>query len=588
MELLHNLLRVRILTNSILAKKFGFSVNELKIFKYLTIRYLKNESAPEISDLIETLFSVKTFESKIEYFELINKLRTDGYLDIGMGGSHGLFMLDQMSQFGGRFSRNQSVLEIIHSSVTLSSKFLKLLEQGNLEQELDIKKEPYESHFEYIDDKFHKLKAFADKTISLESAKIKCDEVDKAIENRVSLTPNMDFPLRTFLLEKKFNIKEEIIFLAILGEEYSIFSGETNFRTVEGLVNLISFKSYERFENRLMFHEDSRFAREKIFEFETSIQINGMTQKPTSNDELFISDEIIRKIEGGSIHKRKNSLKDIVEKHEIFELVEPKKDLSNVVLHRDTRDILDKILKQLDKTVSERLYKWGIKDREGIDARILFHGVPGTGKTLTASALAKSLNRDLLHFDCSKILSMYVGESEKNVRNIFDTYKKIVEESGTEPILLLNEADQFLTSRSTDTASSISQMYNQMQNIFLEQIEQFKGILVATTNLLENLDKAFSRRFNYKVEFKLPNRDERKQIWEQHLPKSANYSANFSVDDLAEYKLTGGQIDLIVKNTAFAVAIKEDPIFLIEDFIIEIKREKNSSFEGNRVMGFLK
>ena len=200
----------------------------------------------------------------------------------------------------------------------------------------------------------------------------------------------------------------------------------------------------------------------------------------------------MRKIDGGSIHsKRKGDLKEIVEKHEIFELVEPKKDLSAVVLQKDTRELLNTILKQLDKTISERLYKWGIKNREGIDARILFHGVPGTGKTLTASALAKSLNRDLLHFDCSKILSMYVGESEKNVRNIFDTYKKIVAESGVEPVLLLNEADQFLTSRSTDTSSSVSQMYNQMQNIFLEQIEKFEDVLIATTNLLENLDKAF-------------------------------------------------------------------------------------------------
>ncbi len=592
MELLHNLLRVKILTNSILARKFGFSINELKIFKNLISNYLKGESSTEISGLVENLFNAKALETKLEYLQIINDLRFKGYLDVGIGGGHGLFMLDQMTQFSNREkTKHTPILELLHSSVAVSSKLLLLLEKGELESETDIKiAEPYSSPFEYIDDKFQKLKICADKSISsFEEAREKCNEIEKNIELRFQITKDMIIPLRDFLIEKQFSVKEEMIFLGVLGEEYSLFAGDTNFRTIEGLVNLISFKSYERFENRLLFHEDSRLATEKIFEFETSVQIIAPNQKSISNEELFIADEVMRKIDGGSIHsKRKGNLKEIVEKHEIFELVEPKKDLSAVVLQKDTRELLNTILKQLDKTISERLYKWGIKNREGIDARILFHGVPGTGKTLTASALAKSLNRDLLHFDCSKILSMYVGESEKNVRNIFDTYKKIVAESGVEPVLLLNEADQFLTSRSTDTSSSVSQMYNQMQNIFLEQIEKFEGVLIATTNLLENLDKAFSRRFNYKVEFKLPAKHERLIIWEQHLPKTANYEPNFSIEELAEYKLSGGQIDLIVKNTAYLVATRENPIFSTEDFLTEIKRERNSSFENNRVMGFLK
>jgi AAA+ superfamily predicted ATPase len=592
LELLHNLLRVKILTNSILARKFGFSINELKIFKNLISNYLKGESSTEISGLVENLFNAKALETKLEYLQIINDLRFKGYLDVGIGGGHGLFMLDQMTQFSNREkTKHTPILELLHSSVAVSSKLLLLLEKGELESETDIKiAEPYSSPFEYIDDKFQKLKICADKSISsFEEAREKCNEIEKNIELRFQITKDMIIPLRDFLIEKQFSVKEEMIFLGVLGEEYSLFAGDTNFRTIEGLVNLISFKSYERFENRLLFHEDSRLATEKIFEFETSVQIIAPNQKSISNEELFIADEVMRKIDGGSIHsKRKGNLKEIVEKHEIFELVEPKKDLSAVVLQKDTRELLNTILKQLDKTISERLYKWGIKNREGIDARILFHGVPGTGKTLTASALAKSLNRDLLHFDCSKILSMYVGESEKNVRNIFDTYKKIVAESGVEPVLLLNEADQFLTSRSTDTSSSVSQMYNQMQNIFLEQIEKFEGVLIATTNLLENLDKAFSRRFNYKVEFKLPAKHERLIIWEQHLPKTANYEPNFSIEELAEYKLSGGQIDLIVKNTAYLVATRENPIFSTEDFLTEIKRERNSSFENNRVMGFLK
>ena len=182
---------------------------------------------------------------------------------------------------------------------------------------------------------------------------------------------------------------------------------------------------------------------------------------------------------------------------------------------------------------------------------------------------------------------MYVGESEKNVRNIFDTYKDLAKNSGLEPILFLNEADQFLSARSTDTGSSISQMYNQMQNIFLEQIENFEGVLVATTNMLDNLDKAFSRRFNYKVEFKPPLKAERVEIWKKHIPQNANYEKDFTIETLAEFKLTGGQIDLIVKNTAFKVATQNRPIFKISDFLAEIELEKNTNFENDRIMGFL-
>ena len=107
-----------------------------------------------------------------------------------------------------------------------------------------------------------------------------------------------------------------------------------------------------------------------------------------------------------------------------------------------------------------------------MQAKILFYGAAGTGKTLSAQAIAKALKKQILHFDCSKILSMYVGESEKNVRKIFDTYKDIAQKSKNPPILLLDEADQFLSAR-MHASSGAEKMHNQVQNIFLEQIERF-------------------------------------------------------------------------------------------------------------------
>jgi SpoVK/Ycf46/Vps4 family AAA+-type ATPase len=126
-----------------------------------------------------------------------------------------------------------------------------------------------------------------------------------------------------------------------------------------------------------------------------------------------------------------------------------------------------------------------------------------------------------------------------------------------------------------------------MQNIFLEQIENFRGMLIATTNLLENIDKAFSRRFNYKIEFKKPDKTQREKLWEFMLPQDAPYEDGFDSKELAKYSLTGGQINLIVKNTAYKVAVKEEALFTLKDFKDEINREKDANFDSEKSMGFL-
>ena len=129
-------------------------------------------------------------------------------------------------------------------------------------------------------------------------------------------------------------------------------------------------------------------------------------------------------------------------------------------------------------------------------------------------------------------------------------------------------------------------MHNQMQNIFLEQIENFSGVLIATTNLLETIDSAFSRRFDYKIAFEKPTLKQRIELWQKLLPESAVYEESFSIEELAKYELSGGQIKLVLKNCALRVAIKDEPIFSMEDFISAIKREKAGVFGEEKSMGF--
>ena len=419
-------------------------------------------------------------------------------------------------------------------------------------------------------------------SLGIDRVQTKLKLLEKRIDERVEQT-SQNLVLDKFFKQKKMQNYEQVIFIALLREEYS--ATDASLREMNSLIELISLDEYERIKNRSLLEDGSNLLNGGIIDYEEMLNpFGGITRS------FYIVDEVLQSI----IHPQKNKkvrrlkLNALIEEQDIFELVEPETSLDEVVLSEKTQETLGNLMHQVDKEVVSRLVEWGIKDKKsGIDARIIFYGSAGTGKTMTAYSLAKSLKRQVLAFDCSKILSMYVGESEKNVRKIFDTFYELSEKTKSEPILLLNEADQFLGARSSGNITGSDQMHNQMQNIFLEQIENFRGMLIATTNLLENIDKAFSRRFNYKIEFKKPNKAQREQLWELMLPKLAPCEKGFDAAKLCDYSLTGGQINLIIKNTAYKVAVRENPIFTLADFISEISREKDANFDGEKSMGFL-
>ncbi|MBN2825268.1 MAG: ATP-binding protein, partial [Campylobacterales bacterium] len=480
-------------------------------------------------------------------------------------------------------------LEILVSSVTPSAVFLKLLEEGTLEIALpDIK--PYTDHLEYLQDQFDLIELFGKiasyrhnfKENAVSRLKTKITLLSNRIDERIKATQE-PIVVEEFFNKNEFDEQQKIIFLALLKEEYS--GGDGKFRDMNSLIDLISNDDYERIKNRALLEEGSKLITENIIDYEEVLTPFGGISRS-----FYIQDDVMQQIIHPNKKKKVSKLKldMLVKEQELFEYLEPKTNLEDVVLHDDTRKILETVQKQVDKNVFKKLRDWGIKDsnKRTIDAKIIFYGVPGTGKTMTAMSLAKSLRKPILSFDCSKILSMYVGESEKNVRKIFDDFKELSEQAKVDPILLLNEADQFLSSRSEGAGSSADKMHNQMQNIFLEQIEKFEGILIATTNLLNNIDKAFSRRFNYKVEFKKPQMKHRIRLWQLMLPENADYEEGFDMETLAKYELTGGQISLIIKNTAYKVAVRDESIFGMKDFVDEIAKEMGSNFDKTISMGF--
>lgn len=175
----------------------------------------------------------------------------------------------------------------------------------------------------------------------------------------------------------------------------------------------------------------------------------------------------------------------------------------------------------------------------------LFYGAPGTGKTETVLQLAHQTGRDIYQVNVSQIKSSWVGDSEKNIKRIFDTYREIARKNTMTPILLFNEADAIINKRMEGAESAVNKMENTIQNIILQEMETLDGILIATTNLAQNMDKAFERRFLYKIKFEKPTLEARMHIWHEMIP-------TLSEDDtktLAEkYDFSGGQIENIARH----------------------------------------
>lgn len=176
----------------------------------------------------------------------------------------------------------------------------------------------------------------------------------------------------------------------------------------------------------------------------------------------------------------------------------------------------------------------------------LFYGAPGTGKTETVLQLARKTGRDIMQVNISQIKSCWVGESEKNIKGLFDNYRELVKKSEVTPILLFNEADAIINKRMEGAQSAVNKMENSMQNIILQEMENLDGILIATTNLAGNIDKAFERRFLYKIKFEKPTLEARMSIW--HAMIMPNLDEDVIRALATKYDFSGGQIENIARH----------------------------------------
>ena len=210
----------------------------------------------------------------------------------------------------------------------------------------------------------------------------------------------------------------------------------------------------------------------------------------------------------------------------------------------------------------------------------LFYGAPGTGKTETVLQLAKQTGRDILQVNISQIKSMWVGESEKNIKQVFDHYRNKVKESKITPILLFNEADAIIGKRQEGAERAVDKMENSIQNIILQEMETLDGILIATTNLAQNMDKAFERRFLYKIKFEKPTLEARMSIWHEMIPTLNEEDSRILA---SKYDFSGGQIENIARHYTIGNILHGEAQNVVEELSAYCESEKVETGQKRKI-----
>ena len=233
-------------------------------------------------------------------------------------------------------------------------------------------------------------------------------------------------------------------------------------------------------------------------------------------------------------------------------------------------DAEGKSISRLTSLLAEDKYQGVVKRLEERGMRkgfaSIFYGSPGTGKTESVLQIARKTGRDIMRVEIAGLRDKWVGQSEKNIKGVFYRYKELCKNCEKAPILFFNEADAIFGTRMEKAEHSVDKMNNSIQNIILQEMEEFEGILIATTNLTGSLDLAFERRFLFKVEFKKPEKAVKAKIWKSML---GDFLKNEEVIELASmFDLSGGAIENIArKHTIDYILEGETPdIHKIEEY----------------------
>jgi len=353
--------------------------------------------------------------------------------------------------------------------------------------------------------------------------------VDLFERTRDLLTVNHHFFICQKIKQLKINVRDACFLLLII------------WKTTIGYDNIsISFlidRLLEREINRV------KFLQELIKGDLSLIKANLIKIHETD----FINNTLVQITSATCQVLKKDGLKLFSDKKKFANSIQPSKIARKVLFYNDEEGKQIELIKNMLvennlKSLTERLAKKRLP--KGIT--VLLHGASGTGKTETVYQLAKLTGREIMKVEISKSKSMWYGESEKLIKKIFTEYYDFKTACKKTPILLFNEADAIISKRRNVNESNIARTENTIQNIILEELESFEGLFFATTNLVKNIDSAFERRFLFKVEFSLPDLNNRAKIWKSKLK---SLSLDESILLANKYPFSGGEIDNITRKT---------------------------------------
>lgn len=225
----------------------------------------------------------------------------------------------------------------------------------------------------------------------------------------------------------------------------------------------------------------------------------------------------------------------------------PKYKLDDLILDEPVKELLLDVI-SFYKYRDKLMYEWGLNKRyaDRVNLSINLYGESGTGKTMAAHAIAHELGKQIIFVDYAEIESKYVGETAKNIKQLFHDAENLA------AIIIFDEADALLSKRVTDMRSSSDVSVNQTRSVLLNILNDYTGIVIFTTNFIQNFDPAFIRRIRYQIKFCLPNEELRTRLWRMYIPKELPTDADIAYL-AAEFDGVSGSD---ISNTVFSAAIK--------------------------------
>jgi hypothetical protein len=309
-----------------------------------------------------------------------------------------------------------------------------------------------------------------------------------------------------------------------------------------------------RFASQALFDRDHVFVKQNI------LRLTQENDEPLLKAPLRLSDEYLAYFTTGQAHRPDFGVRFPAR------YIETRLEWEDLVLHPGTRKQIEEIDTWLQHGAT-LMNDWDMASKLRPGYRSLFYGPPGTGKTMTACLLGKSTGRDVYKVDLSLVVSKYIGETEKNLARVFDQaeYRNW--------ILFFDEADALFGKRS-ETKDAHDRYANQEVAFLLQRLETFDSVAILASNLRENLDDAFARRFESIIYFPLPRPEERLRLWRQGFPAKAKLEATINLEKLAQdHDISGGSIMNIIRFTALQTLQRDSETILLEDVQQGIRRE---------------